>query len=149
MRAKFFRSKYLTGSHIQMRYLTLLLISMVIPLVCVGGCLYYLIFTIMAEQLGIPEYIAYNLSPVINKINIILLVGVPPLIFVLILWGIVLSHKFAGPMERLEKELRRILEHGDYKTRVHLRKSDDIKPIADEINNILDRLEGKHKHEHQ
>lgn len=149
MRAKFFRSKYLTGSHIQMRYLTLLLISMVIPLVFVGGCLYYLIFTIMAEQLGIPEYIAYNLSPVINKINTILLVGVPPLIFVLILWGIVLSHKFAGPMERLEKELRRILEHGDYKTRVHLRKSDDIKPIADEINNILDRLEGKHKHEHQ
>ena len=60
-----------------------------------------------------------------------------------------LSHKFAGPLERLEKELKRILEHGDYKTRVHLRKSDDIKPIADEINRILDRLEGKHKHEHK
>ena len=149
MRAKFFRSRYLTGSHIQMRYLTLLMISMVIPLLFVGGCLYYLIFTIMAEQLGIPEYIAYNLSPVINKINIILLVGVPPLFLILILWGIVLSHQFAGPMERLEKELKRILEHGDYKSRVHLRKSDHIKPIADEINNILDRLEGKHKHEHK
>lgn len=149
MRAKFFRSKYLTGSHIQMRYLTLLLVSMVIPLLFVGGCLYYLIFTIMAEQLGIPEYIAYNLSPVIDKINVMLLVGVPPLILILILWGIVLSHKFAGPLERLEKELKRILEHGDYKTRVHLRKSDDIKPIADEINRILDRLEGKHKHEHK
>ena len=149
MRAKFFRSRYLTGSHIQMRYLSLLLISMVIPLVFAGGCLYYLIFTIMAEQLGIPEYIAYNLSPVIDKINTMLLIGVPPLFLILILWGIVLSHKFAGPLERLEKELKRILEHGDYKSRVHLRKNDDIKPLADEINRILDRLEGKHKHEHK
>ena len=142
MRTKFLRTRYLTGSRIQLRYLALLMVSMVVPLVFAGGCLYYLIFTIMAEQLGIPEYIAYNLFPVIKKINLILLVSIPPIFLVLAAWGIILSHRFAGPLERLEKELKRILKHGDYKSRIGLRKNDDIRPIADEINNLIDKIEG-------
>lgn len=141
MRAKFFRTKYLTGSHIQIRYLTLLLISMSVPLVLVGCCLYYLTFTLMAEQIGIPEYIAYNVFPVINKINMMLLVGAPPLFLLLILWGVVLSHRFAGPLERLEKELKEISKDEKYKHRIGLRKHDDIKPVADAINKLLDKLE--------
>lgn len=143
MRTRFLRTKYLTGSRIQLRYLTLLMVSMVVPLVLVGGCLYYLIFTIMAEQLGIPEYIACNMLPVVRKINIMLLIGVPPLFLLLIAWGIVLSHRFAGPLERLEKELKRISCHGDYKSRVKLRKNDDIRAIADEINKLIDKVEDK------
>ena len=145
MRKNFFRTKYLTASRIQLHYLALLAISMIAPLVFVGGCLYYLAFTLMAAQLGIPEYIAYNLFPVIKKINLILLFGVPPLIILIILWGIILSHRFAGPMERLEKELKKITEHGDYKHRIRLRKHDDMKPIAEAINKLLDKIEGKHK----
>lgn len=144
MRAKFFRTRYLTGSHIQMRYLTFLMVSMIVPLVFVGGCLYYLIFELMARQIGIPEYIAYNLLPVIKEINFILLIGVPPLLLILIVWGIVLSHRFAGPLERLESELRKMLDEGKHKHRIHIRKSDDIRPIADEINKLLDKYEGKH-----
>ncbi len=144
MRARFFRTAYLTGSRIQLRYLALLMVSMVVPLLFVGACLYYLIFTIMAEQIGIPEYIAYNLSPVIKKINIILLIGLPPLFLLLILWGIIVSHRFAGPMERLGKELKKICEHGDYKSRLKLRKHDDMRPIAEAMNRLLDKVE-EHK----
>lgn len=145
MRAKFLRTKYLTGSHIQIKYLMLLLISMAIPLVITGCCLYYLIFTLMAEQIGIPEYVARGLFPVINKINTILLIGVPPLFLLLILWGIILSHRFAGPLERLEKELKDISEGKRHKHRITLRKHDDVKPIADAINNLLDKLEERKK----
>jgi hypothetical protein len=145
VRTSFWRTKYLTGSRIQMRYLTLLLISMVVPLVFAVACLYYLIFKILAEQLGIPEYIAYNLFPVINKINLILLIGVPPLLFILIAWGIVLSHKFAGPMERLEKDLHRIVDNDEYNKRIRLRKDDDMTPVVNAINRILDKLEEKCK----
>jgi len=118
---------------------------MLIPLVFVGGCLYYLIFTLLAEQLGIPESIAYNLFPVIKKINLILVLSIPPLFLILILWGISLSHRFTGPMERLEKELDKISEDGDYTKRIRLRKYDDMKPIADAINKLMDNIEGKTK----
>ena len=143
MRTKFLRTKYLTGSRIQLHYLALLMVSIIVPLVFSVACLYYLVFKIMAEQLGIPEYIALNLFPVIHKINMILLIGMPPLFLVLILWGVALSHRFAGPIERLEKELKRIAHHKDYKIRMHVRKGDDIKPIADAVNELLDSMERK------
>ena len=145
MRAKFFRTKYLTGSRIQMHYLALLMVSMLIPMIFVGACMYYLIFTLAAEQIGIPEYIAYTLFPVVNKINIMLLIGVPPLLAILVVWGIVLSHRFAGPLERLEGELRKVSDKEHYKHRIHLRKNDDVRPIAEGINKILDKLEGKNQ----
>jgi hypothetical protein len=143
MRSKFLRTKYLTGSKIQIHYLILLMVSTIVPLVFATGCLYYLIFKIMAEQLGIPEYIALNLFPVIHKINMILIIGVPPLFLILILWGIVLSHRFAGPIERLQRELKKIAHNRDYKIRLHIRKGDDIKPIADAVNELLDSIEKK------
>lgn len=145
MRTSFFRTKYLTGSIIQLKYLGLLMISMFIPLIFLGGCLYYLIFTIMAEQLGIPEYIAYNLTPVIKKMNFILLVGIPPLFLLLLLWGIILSHRFAGPIERLEKELKKMGEDGDHSRRIRLRKHDDIRPLAEAINKLMEKLEGRRR----
>ena len=145
MRKNFIRTKYLTGSHIQIRYLSLLLVSMVVPVVFVCGCLYYLVFTVMAEQLGIPESIAYNLLPVIKKINFILLVGVPPIFLAIIAWGIFLSHRFSGPFERFEKEIKHITEGGHYHKRLHLRKHDDLQPIASEINKMLEKIEAKHK----
>jgi signal transduction histidine kinase len=99
----------------------------------------------MAEQLGIPEYIAYNLFPVIKKINMILLVGIPPLFVILMIWGIILSHRFAGPMERLEQEIRRISDEREYRHRLKIRKNDDLRPIADLINKLLEHLEAKHR----
>ena len=143
MRTRFLRTKFLTGRSTQLKYLALLMASMVIPLVFVGGCLYYLIFTLVAEQLGVPESIAYNLFPVINKINLILTIGIPLVSFFLIVWGVMLSHRFTGPMERLEKELDRISKDGDYTKRIRLRKYDDMKPVADAINKLMDNIEGK------
>ena len=143
VRTKFIRTKILTGRPAQARYLALLVASMAIPLLLVGGCLYYLIFTLVAEQLGIPESIAYNLFPVIKKINLMLAVSLPPLFFLLILWGAVLSHRFAGPIERLEKEIDKITKSGDCSRRLRVRKHDEIKPIADAVNNLLDCVEQK------
>jgi signal transduction histidine kinase len=125
--------------------MALLLVSIIVPTIFVGGCLYYLMFNIMAEQLGIPESIAYHLLPVVDKINMILLIAVPPATLVIIWWGVVLSHRFAGPMERLERELKAIYESGDYSKRIHLRKSDDVHQIAVAINRILEKAETRHK----
>src|SRR3989338_435284 len=116
---------------------------MIVPVIFVGGCLYYLIFTIVAEQLGIPESIALNLFPVIKKVNLILILGVQPLFLLLAWWGVILSHRFAGPLIRLENELDRISKSGDYSRRITLRKHDDLKSIANGINKLLDKVEGK------
>ena len=141
----FRRKKIFTNKRVQLKYLILLVVSMAVPLIFVIGCMYYLIFSIMAEQLGIPESIAYNLFPVVKKINTILAIGLPPLFLLVIWWGTVLSHKFAGPLERVEKELNKVTHSHDFSHRLHLRRNDDLKSIANAINKLLDSLHRKGK----
>ena len=140
MKRAILRKRFLTGEPVQLKYLVLLVLSMLIPLVFVGGCLYFLIFNIMAEQLGIPEYIAANLTPVINKINMILILGFPPLFFLILLWGAILSHRFAGPLQRLKAEIDAMSKDGDYNKRIRVRKNDDLRPLADAINKLLNKV---------
>lgn len=137
------RTQFVTNKPLHRKFLLFIVVSMFAPLIIIGGCLYYIMFTLMAEQLGIPESIACNLLPVIRKINLILAVFVPPTFLGILLWGIFLSHKFIGPLERLEKELHRIAESGDITRRLRVRRSDAIKPIADAINKLLSSCEGK------
>lgn len=134
--------KFKAKISLQIKVLVLIFVSIMIPLLLVGGCLYYLIFQIMAEQLAIPESIAENLIPVLQRINFILIVSLPPIIILLFVLGIALTHRFLGPLERLEDDLKKISE-GDYSIRIQLRKDDDLKPIADVVNKIIDELEGK------
>ena len=133
------RIKFITSNPLQLKYLVLILLSILVPLFFVGGCLYYIIFQIMAEQLAIPESIAYNLLPVLRKINFILIVGLPPIVVLLFIWGAMLTHRLIGPLERLEDDLKKI-DEGDYSVRLSLRKDDDLKPVADVVNNIIDKL---------
>lgn len=141
----FRRKKIFANRQVQLKYLLLLIVSMAVPLLFAISCLYYLIFTLVAEQLGIPESIAYNLFPVVKKINAMLMVGLPPLFLLLIWWGAVLSHRFAGPLQRIEKELNKITHNHDFSHRIHLRKNDDVKPMADAINRLLDSIHRKSK----
>lgn len=136
------RLKFITGNPLQSKFLALILLSILLPLFVVGGCLYYLIFQVMAEQLAIPESIAYNLIPVLHKINFLLIVGLPPIVIVLFMWGVTLSHKLCGPLRRLENDLRKISD-GDPNIRLKIRKDDDLRPLADVINKIIDKLERK------
>lgn len=134
------RLKYILKSHLQLKLLALILLSILIPLFTVGGCLYYVMFQVMAEQLGIPESIAQNLIPVLHKINFLLLVGLPPVLILIFILAIVLTHRLVGPLERLERDLEKI-SVGNYSVRLKLRKKDDLKPLADTINKIIDKLE--------
>jgi methyl-accepting chemotaxis protein len=136
------RRRYFIKSGLQMRYLRLVLLAIILPTFLFALCLYYLIFYLMAEQLGIPESIAYNIIPVLNKINIILLIGLPVISILLLFWGLVISHRIAGPVYRLEQDLKKIAE-GDFSLRIKLRKKDELVSIAEGINKVLDKAEGK------
>jgi len=136
------RKRYFIRSGLQARYLRLILLAVALPTFLFACCLYYLIFYLMEEQLGIPESIAYNITPVLGKINFILLVGLPVIAVALLLWGLLISHRIAGPIYRLEKELDKISK-GDFSLRIKFRKKDELASIAEGINKILDKIEGK------
>lgn len=117
---------------------------MIIPTVVVGGCLYYFIFTVMAERLALPDMIARDLMPVIQSINVILAIGLPIVFFVLLTWAVILSYRFVAPLERLEEDLQ-LIDDGDYSVRLEINRDHDLAPIAGIINDLVKQLEGKKK----
>lgn len=53
---------------------------------------------------------------------------------------LILSHRLAGPIYRLEKDLEDIAK-GNFSLRIKFRKKDELKSIAEGINRILDEIE--------
>ena len=123
---------------LQNKTLILVFVAAVVPVTIIAICLYYLIFNMLAWQLGIPEAIAYNLVPVARKVNLIILIALPIALFVIWFMALELSHRIAGPLYRLEKELNDRIE-GNKSGPIQLREKDELRALADKINKLITR----------
>ncbi len=133
------RIKWFMRHPIQAKYLLLVLVAMLAPILLIGFCFYTLLFDLLARQMVFPEAIYSNLVPVAERINHLLILTLPALVLVILWCALVISHRFAGPIERLENDLDQILA-GDIYHKVRLRKNDDLKGIASRINALAKRL---------
>lgn len=132
------RKKKFIGTSVQKKTLFLVFIAAALPTVITGACLYYLIFNMMASQLGIPEAIAYNVIPVARKINIIIAVALPITLAAIWLMALEFSNRIAGPIYRLERELDKVIS-GERVSHIRLRKNDELKVLADKINKLINK----------
>lgn len=132
------RKKKFMGSSFQKKLLLLIFASAVIPTAIVAAALYYLIFNLLAWQMGIPEAIAYNLIPVLKKINLIILIALPVVFLSIWFIALELSHRISGPLFRLERELdERIAGKGH--GHIRLRPKDELRVLVDKINKLINK----------
>ena len=100
----------------------------------------------MEERLE-KVYPQYKLTPIMKTIREKLILNLILMTPVIIILSIFLSHKIAGPIYRLETDIEE-LSKGNLRKRVRLRKGDELKTIADQINNLasaIDRTVGESK----
>ena len=133
------RTQWTMKHPIQAKYLLIVIFSMLAPTIVIGFCFYNLVFNLLALQMVFPEAIMANLVPVIERVNMWLAISLPPLALVVLWVALVISHRFAGPIERLEKELDRVLA-GDYSHKIETRQKDDLRGVVSRINALLDKL---------
>lgn len=120
---------------------TLVFFASIIPAAIAMVCLYYLIFNITAEEIAIPEAIAYHLFPAAKKVIFILLFAVPISVFAIMIFAYKLSHRIAGPFDRIVRELDECIR--DKRTgHILIRKADRFGPLVDRINQLLDKASG-------
>ena len=136
------RTKWFMKHPIQAKYLLIVILAMLAPTLMIGFCLYHMLFYLLAKQIAFPEAIMSNLVPVIDKVNALLAITMPLIALTILICAIVISHRFAGPLERLENELDRILE-GDYDHKIYIRKKDDLKGVTVRINALVARMKKK------
>ena len=138
------RNIFRIESKLQHRYLRLIEASLLLPTIIVAGCLYYLVFFLVADEIAIPEFVAVILYPALERINIILVVALPLLFAFFWGLGIVMSHRMAGPIDRLTNELDDIVKTGNFKKRIVVRKEDELKSFVENIDKLLAKVsEGK------
>lgn len=132
------RRRYLVNKGAQLRYMALV----GFPLIFLLGALYYLIYFAVLNQMLIPEAVAVTLLPAMKKVNIILVIALPVLLFLILRAALVYSNRIVGPFYRIERELDRILA-GDYSVRLKARDKDEMNAFIDKLNRVLEKLEEK------
>jgi len=123
---------------IQKKLLFLIFASAVIPATFVAISLNYLLNIVMKGSVNAPESFGCSFTPGLEKIKFIILIGLP-LLYVLI-WAISLkiSHRIAGPLFRLEKELDERIA-GRAQGYIKLREKDELKSLVEKINKLLNK----------
>ncbi len=123
----------------QEKILILFFLSVIIPVTITVVCLYYLIFSVTANEMVFPETIAYSLIPSAKKVAVMVLVAVPFSLGLAGWWAYHISHRLVGPLGRLYRELDERIA-GKTKAHIKFRKCDYICELADKINALLDKL---------
>lgn len=122
---------------LERQYLKFVLLAMLCPVLLVAGCLYYLIWQTVAYELAIPELIAQSLFPAFEQVNQILLIGTPLLFALFLFFARRMAHRFAGPLNRIERELNEMTEKHDFSVPIKIREKDALYPLVQKINKAL------------
>ena len=127
----------LTHHPIELSYLRLVLFAMLGPALFVTGCLYYLTWQTVAQELALPELIAGSLIPAFRQVNQLILWSMPLMFGGILFFAVRLAHRFAGPLERIETDLETMIKSGNFSKPIRTRRGDTLAPLVEKINQAI------------
>jgi signal transduction histidine kinase len=134
------RRHYLVNKVFQFRYIAFVLLPLIMLLVA----LYYLIYYAVFNEMLIPEAIATTLLPAMRKVNVIVIIATPIVLFFIIRMALIFSNRIIGPIPRVEKELDKAIA-GDFSVRIKARKNDVLKAFINKINTLIEKVDTTQK----
>jgi signal transduction histidine kinase len=132
------RTKLFIARRFQIRYITLILIFMFTTAIVTGYMVYVTTWIMFGEKLA-AVYPQGLLLDIVKKVNMVLLMRLIFLSPLVILIGLVLSNRIAGPIYRIQRFLRRV-STGYYGERLKLREKDELQDMARAANHLVSKL---------
>lgn len=130
------RTRTYLGTPFEKKLLCLLFTAAILPAACVAFSIYYLIFDTLKMQMSLPGVIGCNLAPVFLKVNFVITVAIPIILVLIWLAALKLTHRIAGPLYRIEKDLEEILA-GEKTDLIQLRPKDELHSLVAKLNKVL------------
>lgn len=130
------RRTYLIKTGLQLRYMGIIISTMLMVAFGVGWIIYHTSWSKIANT---PDLTLDKLSLIFDSVNTILLKWIVVFIFVIAILSIFVSHKIAGPVFRLE-ETTRLIASGDLTQQVHLRHGDELLDLQAAFNQMTDSI---------
>jgi signal transduction histidine kinase len=142
------RRQYLIDRKFQLMWAGRIFLLMILVSLAVGWTIYYTVWDTTISQLkGLVAMGVLSQAQVLpisstikTSIALALFTRSLALVFILAVLTIFLTHRIVGPIFKIKKTLR-IIGDGQTSERVFLRKHDEFKDLASEINAILDHLQ--------
>ncbi len=132
------RRKVIVKRSLQLKYALIILAAVLVTAMTVGIDLYFSLHGFMREYLsGLPHY-----EQLMSNVNQLMYAKVVVLLVISVAVSFLISHKFAGPIYRLEKSLKKIAA-GDLTGELSLRKGDELKGLAEYFNNTVSQLHSR------
>ena len=130
------RRTYLIKTGLQLRYMGIIISTMLMVAFGVGWIIYH---TSWSQIANTPDLTLDKLSMIFDSVNGLLMRWVVVFVFIIAILSIFVSHKIAGPVYRLE-ETTRIIASGDLTYQVNLRQGDELRDLQDAFNKMSDSL---------
>jgi len=137
------RRQFLVKKEFQLKYVGVIVGVMLLGAVISGYTIYYNAWLLLGEKLA-NVYPQGRLVHIFRSVNIRLAINLFFISIFCVGIGIFTSHRIAGPIFRIKKFLDDVT-NGNYAQRLHLRKHDELKDIAEAINKLDDKLEREKK----
>ncbi|OGX27823.1 MAG: hypothetical protein A2787_05190 [Omnitrophica WOR_2 bacterium RIFCSPHIGHO2_01_FULL_48_9] len=139
MNIQYNRGKQIFANKLHSEIFLTVFFACFIPTLFTTVSLFYLIFSITADQIGIPEAIFANIIPAAYRVALILCIGLPLVILGILVVAHKITHKIVGPFDRVVRELDESIK-GRRNAPIKLREGDKFAPLVDKINILLERL---------
>ena len=122
----------------QVRYIAAILLFMFIIAFIAGYTVYMTTYLEFGEKLA-AVYPQGLLLDIVQRVNTVLFVRLLIISPIVVLIGLVLSHRIAGPIVRIKKFLGRLNE-GHFENELKLRDKDEMGDVADSLNLLVSRM---------
>ena len=136
------RRNFLINPNFQLKISGWFLLLAIINILIFYGCVYsfFDIFYQKGLEIGLPKNHVFFMfiEDQINQMNIIFIISSLITLTFLLISGILISHRIAGPMFRFTRHLTELSGHGNF-SKVNFRKGDYFCEVADAFNKVVDQ----------
>ncbi len=130
------RRTYLIKTGLQLRYMGIIISTMLLVAFGVGWVIYHTSWSRIANT---PDLTLDKLSDIFDTVNGILMHWIVVFVLAIAILSIFVSHKIAGPVYRLE-ETSKLIASGDLTQQIQLRQGDELKDLQEAFNQMSESL---------
>ena len=132
------RKKYFVERGLQLRFARFVIFFAFAASIITGLTIFYTTFLMLGERLA-DVYPQGRLAEIFKSVHIALFIDLVVALPIIFYGSIKFSHRIAGPLPKIYQALRNIGE-GNFDVKLILRKNDELRDLADTINEMAKNL---------
>ena len=144
--AKNQRKVYLINPSFQLRVTSYFIILAVVNILVFYGCVYHFfdVFVSKGTEIGLPKnhvFFMFMEDQVAQMTSIFIFTSLIT-VFILLVAGVLISHRIAGPMYRLNMDLKEMAKNKELKS-LKFRNKDFFQEIPESFNQVVESFNSK------